>query len=110
MNEKLQLEIAEKKLLKFEQQGGICPRCKNPLPPGAELAHKIGKGPRNIAHYERQYGWIMGKGIGKKIIHHPLNMDLTCPGPCNTQTSIDAQTAIVRDLVEKILEDINGKT
>lgn len=109
MTGKTELEIREMKLLKSEQQGNRCPRCGNILLPGAQLSHKIGQGSRNIAHYERKYSRLWGKGIGRKIIHHPLNTDLTCPGPCNSATSINSKTAIVEDLVMKILEAIKNE-
>lgn len=110
MSERKRIEIADLKLLKAEQQGNRCPRCGEILPVGAELAHKIGQGSRNIEHYEREYSREYGRGIGNKIIHHPLNVDLTCPGPCNNHTGINSKTQLVRDLIEEILEAIqNGE-
>ena len=109
MTGRKELEIREMKLLKLKQQGNRCPRCGKTLPPSAQLSHKIGQGARNIAHYEREYSRLWGNGIGKKIVHHPLNIDLTCPGPCNSATSINSKTAIVEDLVMKILEDIKNE-
>lgn len=109
MTEREQIKIAELKLSKAEQQDNRCTMCGKKLPSDAQLSHKIGKGSRNIAHYEREYSRLWGKGIGKKIIHHPFNMDLTCPGECNTLTAIDSKNALVAELVEKILEDIKNE-
>lgn len=95
MTERTQIEIAELKLRKAEEQKGLCPRCGEKLPAGAQLAHKINQGPRNMRKY------------GKAIIDHPFNMDLTCPGICNKLTLIDNKPVEKLALLDKIIEDLS---
>lgn len=108
MNDRTSDIIREMKLKKFEEQKGICPSCSSRLPAGAQLAHKINQGKKgfrgNIRNLEREYSAEYGRGIGKKIIHHPLNMALTCPEQCNKAVLVDNLPIEKAELIAEILK------
>jgi len=95
MTDREQIVIWELKLKKAEEQKELCPRCGNHLPANAQLSHKINQGSRNTRLY------------GKAVINHPLNMDLTCPGSCNSKTLIDNKPIEKKELLEKIRAALN---
>ena len=109
MNGRTELAIIDLKLLKSEQQCNRCPKCGNTLPVNAQLAHRINQGPNNTRSLEREFSDDYGPGIGKKIIHHPLNMALTCPGRCNSSVLVDNDPVKRADLLQRILNDIGRK-
>lgn len=108
MNERISFDTREMKMKKNREQRGYCPACNKQLLAGAQLAHRINQGPNNIRNLEREYSGEYGRGIGKRIIHHPLNMALTCPG-CNHKSLIDNRPVDRVKLIRAILADIGGK-
>lgn len=104
-----ELEMMEMKLLKKIEQDGLCPKCGKPIPSGAQLAHRINQGPNNKRNLEKRFKDEFGPGIGKKIIYHPLNMVLSCPGRCNSSFLVDNKPLERARLINKILDDIRGK-
>lgn len=94
MTEREKLRCDEMKLQIASEQGNLCVVCHRVLPANATLAHRIGQGKRNLERY------------GKKIIHHRLNVAMTCPGDCNDMIMIDNHQEQKRELLERIRLDL----
>lgn len=91
------LEAQEQKERMYIQAKGRCKHCGKPLTLAeSQLAHKIRKGYADI--------------YGAKIIHHPLNMDITC-AQCNHLSLLSpaANPVQAAELLHRIKDDLRSK-
>jgi len=88
--ERLTDTLTELRRLKYYQQGGQCKTCGRPLREGFELAHRI-----------PQRKWCIARW-GADVIHHPDNMDATCPGACNSAAQLDPNSLKAEELAAAI--------
>lgn len=93
MTEREQLRIAETKKRKLLQEGYRCEVCGEPVTPWTmQLAHRIPKSKMNLRKY------------GKEVIHHDLNLAVTCSLQCNSAViihGIDEQKLV--NQIEEVL-------
>lgn len=94
MTEREKLACAEMKIRKAEEQKGLCYVCGRLLGEGThpQLAHRI----------KQSYADI----VGKKVIHHALNMALVCSLECNSSVSLGAYDTKIDELVKKIRKSL----
>jgi hypothetical protein len=91
-------DIEALKRYRVLEQGNCCCVCDKPfgsdrLP---EMAHMISKANRNIKKY------------GYEVIHHYLNIKITC-SDCNSSVLINtSKTVLVNDHINKILEELKN--
>jgi hypothetical protein len=83
------LEANERKIELIESRGGRCEVCGKQHP-NLQLAHRIPKGYVDV--------------FGEVVIHHPLNIVVTCPGNCNDSVLMKPATQPVR--AKKLIERI----
>lgn len=76
MTERERFNVSEMKSIKWAQQAGRCYFCGRDL----NTCHY------QLAHRIPQKKWAVKK-YGKEIIHHRLNMVLTC-APCNYKAAV----------------------
>ena len=90
------LDISEMKLRVFQRDDYICQNCGKYLLSGVpQMAHLIAKSKANLKKY------------GAEIIHHPFNLaSVCCVEPCNSAMNIGNNPEAVRELVERIKEDL----
>jgi hypothetical protein len=78
------------------ERGGRCEVCGRPVSQGQpQLAHRI---PQR-KHVIRRYG--------ADVIHHPLNLALTCSLVCNARVSIAGSPVAMEMLYEQIKAEID---
>ncbi len=98
MTAREKIEAEEKKIQIYNVRNGTCEVCGKIIPQSeAQLAHRIDKGKPNLRKY------------GHEIIHHHLNLVLTCSdkmGRCNDSVLISNNPMAVAELVERIREDL----
>ena len=88
----------EKKLKIYYERGGVCEICGKDLRvTESELAHKIPKTKRNL------------KVFGKEVVHHTLNLALTCPGACNDAVLVGLNSLAKWQLLSEIEEAISAE-
>jgi len=90
------IEAMEQKERMYNQARGRCKYCNKALTFGdAQLAHRIPKHKK----YLKKYGAV--------IIHHPLNMVITCD-KCNSKALLDPATNPIQatELVEEMWQDM----
>lgn len=75
---------------------GRCEVCGAPLNDYFELAHRIPQRKHLIKKY------------GKDVIHHPLNLRVTCRGRCNDSVSVGESEEMHRSIIREIMEDGYG--
>ncbi len=96
MTAKEKLEAQEKKIQIYNSRNCTCEVCnKNISFSEAQLAHRISKSKPNIKKY------------GKKVIHHNLNLALTCSdkfGRCNDSVNINNNPIAIGELIKDIKE------
>jgi len=89
------LDAQELKLKMYEDAGCKCSVCGKLLPYNeAQLAHKIHQGKAALKKY------------GAEIIHHRLNMAITC-AKCNSSVLIDHKPIEREALIDIILADLD---
>jgi len=90
MTEREVLEVSEMKIKLWSCASGRCEVCGRAISVhDAQLAHRIPQSRMNLRKY------------GKEIIHHPMNLAVTCP-PCNS--AVIVRFLEEEALVEKIKE------
>jgi len=91
MTEIEKIDAIEKKYQIINKRSRRCEVCGF-AHPALQLAHRIPKTKYNLETY------------GKKVIHHPLNLVVTCPGACNDSVLMNfaSQPIEARKLVERI--------
>lgn len=91
-SEKRSLEIESTRYEVYARSGGRCEVCYRDLPLAeGELAHRIPQTKSNITEY------------GPAVIHHPLNLAWTHPGPCNASVLIGNDPVATRELLAAIV-------
>ena len=99
MTAKEKLEANEKKIQIYNARNGTCEVCSKIISQSeAQLAHRICKSKPNLKKY------------GADIIHHRLNLVLTCSDKfnrCNDSVNISNDPMAVTALLEKIQESNN---
>ena len=114
MTERAKFDFAELKERIMARDHYTCRRCGKP---GTELAHHIAKTRANIHEHGREAceAWHIEPTReavsywGQRIIHHPLNLSLSCRG-CNDSFNLGNQTAKARALAATIRGALAGKT
>lgn len=89
-------DYREIRRLAYMRAGEACEVCGGPLPDYFELAHRI---PQR-SHWRKKYG--------DAIIHHPLNMRVTCRGGCNDSVSLGENEILHEQVLQEIREADNG--
>lgn len=80
----------------FRRDKWICQKCGMSVFSGTpQLAHLIPQRKRYIKKY------------GTEIIHHQFNLKSVCSLACNNALSIYGKDLLIKNLVEKIQEDID---
>ena len=94
MTEREKFEANEKKEKIYNARGGVCEFCRKSVTLAeSQMAHRISKG--------------LVKKYGKEIIHHPLNLALTCGdklGRCNDAVNITNNPGATEKLLAEIKE------
>jgi len=83
----------EQKIAMLNSRGYFCEVCGKPITPTTcQLAHIIPQTKNNLRAY------------GKRVLHHPLNLKLTCCLKCNSAVLKQPATHPIecRDLIELI--------
>ena len=77
MTSRESLEVTEMKIRLHAERGGYCQTCMKPVSvEQTQLAHRVPKTKGNLKKY------------GKQIIHHELNLAITCSLECNAAVLI----------------------
>ena len=93
MNDRQKLQAQDKKEMIYFDRDGKCEVCNKTIPFNqAQLAHRICKSKMNLAKY------------GSEVIHHPLNMALTCSLKCNAKVNIGNNPGKILDVLTEIIE------
>ena len=80
----------------YYRDGARCRHCLKPLRwDGFTLAHQIADTKANRSKF------------GARIIDHPLNRVVTCPGVCNDAMNIGNNPVAREELVDRILAEID---
>lgn len=82
--------------LMYIRANECCEVCGKPLRDSFELAHRI----------PQRKHWI--EKYGAAIIHHPLNMRVTCPGACNDAVSLGNNDHLHQQVIQEIEENDYG--
>ncbi len=91
--EREKFDIAQKKIQIYNLRGGTCEVCGKVIPYAeAQIAHRICKSKANLKKY------------GKEIIHHNLNLALTCSLKCNSGVNISNKSGEIRNLVQEMVD------